>query len=55
LQQRVESLPSLLEEWMWGCLQIDRLFHQNVQLFRAVAVHLEVRQMRVEIESADAL
>src|ERR1700723_3601041 len=39
---------------MWGCLQIDRLFHQNIQLLRAVAVHLEVRQMRVEIESADA-
>jgi hypothetical protein len=55
LQQRVESLPSLLDEWMRGRLQVDQLFHQNIHFIGTIAEHLEVRQMRVEIESPDAL
>ena len=38
---------------MWGRLQVDPLFYQNIHFMRTVAEHLEVRQMRVEIECPD--
>jgi hypothetical protein len=39
---------------MWRRLQVKRLLYQNFHFLRTIAQHLEVRQVRVKVESADA-
>ncbi len=54
LQECVKALAALLAERMRGRIRIDALTHQNLEALSARADPLELRKMRVKVESLHA-